>query len=188
MDAILQYFRHYRIQDTYVCCFTVWALGNPPTAYISSFYLPSEVSNKALSIPTGSAVAPPHLGFSHLCFKLALTRCSCGTLCLTAGQELWEERARPHLIGMGSLSTQPCFWTMLNCTCAPCFPSPLPQPYALPQNLPRCWCLAWTSPAHGLSWPRLAGFVGAPWHYSQWGGKGRRGEGRAGAHWLIGMV
>lgn len=123
------------LQDTaypYLLLFSWTSFGKlSPTAYISSFYLPREVRDRTLRAPPGSA-AVPHRGFNHLCFRLALICCSCGTLGLTSGQESWEERASPHLLG--------ALW----------------------------------------KFERSAGLVGLRWDYTH--------QGRAGAHWAVGIV
>jgi len=148
-------------------------------AYISSPYLPSEVSNRVLRVPTGSA-AIPHCWFSHLCFRLAQTRCSCGILGLTAGQELWEGNACPYL--MGAVWKLRCSALLLNWatvqSCSSLSHSTAPNTCPAPE--PASWplpCLDVTS-LHSLSWAQLAhGETMLSW----------KEKGRAVAHWPVAL-
>lgn len=147
-------------------------------AYISSFYLPSEVSDRALRVPKGSA-AVPRCGFSHLYFRLALTWCSCGALGLTAGQELCVRRKSfPSSHGSWpeaqilSLTIKLSYAATLfsQLTVPTTFPAPEPALFLLP-------CLDITSPQ-----PLLARFSWACWGTVglRSAGKGRTGQGPTG--------
>lgn len=112
-------------------------------ANISSLYLASEVSDRVLRVPTGSA-AIPHHGFSHQCCRLALTWCTL--------DKSFEKKGLAPISWKfyGSSRAQPCTRTELHCYCA---------------SSPRICLIVSALPGHHL-WPCSTGLVEARWDYT----------------------